>query len=90
MLQNALVSRLRDWIGDRCKQIRFAQTEAYIQTEDETDLPSTSKPTWQGEPPKNIRKGAKVFYMRLNWRLVDNSQKYRYPLKILVLLRYID
>ena len=25
---------------------RFAQTEAYIQTKDETDLPTTSKPTW--------------------------------------------
>ena len=38
-----------------------AQTETLIQTEDETDFPSTGKPTWQSEPPKNIRKGTKEY-----------------------------
>ena len=38
-----------------------AQTEALIQPEDETDFPSTGKPTWQAEPPKNIRKGTKEY-----------------------------
>ena len=38
-----------------------AQTEALIQPEDETDFPSTGKPTRQAEPPKNIRKGTKEY-----------------------------
>ena len=81
MLQNALVSRLRDWIGDGCKQIDLLKLKPTFKLKTKLIYQLQASQPGKQSHQKTFVKVPKS-YMMLNWRLVDNSQKYRYPLKI--------